>query len=398
MGLIGVVYMSHVMNTYARLPVAFSHGDGSWVTDTEGKLYLDALSGIAVNTLGHNHPELVAAIAAQAGRLLHTSNLYQMPLQEQLANRLCAISGMQEVFFCNSGCEANEAAIKLARFYGNQRGIENPTIVVMEKSFHGRTMATLTATGNRKIQAGFEPLVAGFLRVPYNDLAAIREVAQHNKSIVAVMYEAVQGEGGIHMADLDFQRGVRQLCDENAWLMICDEVQCGIGRTGPWFGFQHAGIVPDVATLAKGLAGGVPVGACLASGKATGLFGPGNHGTTFGGNQLAMTAALTTLDVVEKEGLRENAVRIGQLIRDELKTTLAGVAGVVDIRGNGLMIGIELDRPCGAIVQKGLEAGVLINVTADCVVRLLPALNFGEDDAHELVARLAKLIRAFLAG
>ena len=398
MGLIGVVYMSHVMNTYARLPVAFSHGDGSWVTDTEGKLYLDALSGIAVNTLGHNHPELVAAIAAQAGRLLHTSNLYQMPLQEQLANRLCAISGMQEVFFCNSGCEANEAAIKLARFYGNQRGIENPTIVVMEKSFHGRTMATLSATGNRKIQAGFEPLVAGFLRVPYNDLAAIREVAQHNKSIVAVMYEAVQGEGGIHMADLDFQRGVRQLCDENAWLMICDEVQCGIGRTGPWFGFQHAGIVPDVATLAKGLAGGVPVGACLASGKATGLFGPGNHGTTFGGNQLAMTAALTTLDVVEKEGLRENAVRIGQLIREELKTALAGVAGVVDIRGNGLMIGIELDRPCGAIVQKGLEAGVLINVTADCVVRLLPALNFGEDDAHELVARLAKLIRAFLAG
>ena len=398
MGLIGVVYMSHVMNTYARLPVAFSHGDGSWVTDTEGKLYLDALSGIAVNTLGHNHPELVAAITAQAGRLLHTSNLYQMPLQEQLANRLCAISGMQEVFFCNSGCEANEAAIKLARFYGNQRGIENPTIVVMEKSFHGRTMATLSATGNRKIQAGFEPLVAGFLRVPYNDLAAIREVAQHNKSIVAVMYEAVQGEGGIHMADLDFQRGVRQLCDENAWLMICDEVQCGIGRTGPWFGFQHAGIVPDVATLAKGLAGGVPVGACLASGKATGLFGPGNHGTTFGGNQLAMTAALTTLDVVEKEGLRENAVRIGQLIRDELKTALAGVAGVVDIRGNGLMIGIELDRPCGAIVQKGLEAGVLINVTADCVVRLLPALNFGEDDAHELVARLAKLIRAFLAG
>ena len=398
MGLKGVFEMSHVMNTYARLPVAFSHGDGSWVTDTEGKIYLDALSGIAVNTLGHNHPELVAAIAAQAGRLLHSSNLYQMPLQEQLANRLCAISGMQEVFFCNSGCEANEAAIKLARFYGNQRGIENPTIVVMEKSFHGRTMATLSATGNRKIQAGFEPLVAGFLRVPYNDLAAIREVAQHNKSIVAVMYEAVQGEGGIHMADLDFQRGVRQLCDENAWLMICDEVQCGIGRTGPWFGFQHAGIVPDVATLAKGLAGGVPVGACLASGKAAGLFGPGNHGSTFGGNQLAMTAALTTLDVVEKEGLRENAVRIGQLIRDELKTALAGVAGVVDIRGNGLMIGIELDRPCGAIVQKGLEAGVLINVTADCVVRLLPALNFGEDDAHELVARLAKLIRAFLAG
>ena len=388
--------MSHVMNTYARLPVAFSHGDGSWVTDTEGKIYLDALSGIAVNTLGHNHPELVAAIAAQAGRLLHSSNLYQMPLQESLADRLCSISGMSEVFFCNSGCEANEAAIKLARFYGNKKGVVNPTIIVMEKSFHGRTMATLSATGNYKIQAGFEPLVSGFVRVPYNDLEAIREVAKHNASIVAVMYEAVQGEGGIHMADLDYQRGVRQLCDENGWLMICDEVQCGIGRTGPWFGFQHAGIVPDVATLAKGLAGGVPVGACLASGKAAGLFGPGNHGTTFGGNQLAMTAALTTLDVVEKEGLRENAVRIGQLIRDELKVALADLPGVVGIRGNGLMIGIELDRPCGLIVVKGLEAGVLINVTADNVVRLLPALNFNEDDARELVVRLAKLIRTFL--
>lgn len=396
MGLKGVFEMSHVMNTYARLPVAFSHGDGSWVTDTEGKIYLDALSGIAVNTLGHNHPELVAAIAAQAGRLLHSSNLYQMPLQESLADRLCSISGMSEVFFCNSGCEANEAAIKLARFYGNKKGVVNPTIIVMEKSFHGRTMATLSATGNYKIQAGFEPLVSGFVRVPYNDLEAIREVAKHNASIVAVMYEAVQGEGGIHMADLDYQRGVRQLCDENGWLMICDEVQCGIGRTGPWFGFQHAGIVPDVATLAKGLAGGVPVGACLASGKAAGLFGPGNHGTTFGGNQLAMTAALTTLDVVEKEGLRENAVRIGQLIRDELKVALADLPGVVGIRGNGLMIGIELDRPCGLIVVKGLEAGVLINVTADNVVRLLPALNFNEDDARELVVRLAKLIRTFL--
>ncbi len=396
MGLKGVFEMSHVMNTYARLPVAFSHGDGSWVTDTEGKIYLDALSGIAVNTLGHNHPELVAAIAAQAGRLLHSSNLYQMPLQESLADRLCSISGMSEVFFCNSGCEANEAAIKLARFYGNKKGVANPTIIVMEKSFHGRTMATLSATGNYKIQAGFEPLVSGFVRVPYNDLEAIREVAKHNASIVAVMYEAVQGEGGIHMADLDYQRGVRQLCDENGWLMICDEVQCGIGRTGPWFGFQHAGIVPDVATLAKGLAGGVPVGACLASGKAAGLFGPGNHGTTFGGNQLAMTAALTTLDVVEKEGLRENAVRIGQLIRDELKVALADLPGVVGIRGNGLMIGIELDRPCGPIVVKGLEAGVLINVTADNVVRLLPALNFNEDDARELVVRLAKLIRTFL--
>jgi acetylornithine aminotransferase len=385
------------MNTYARLPVAFSHGDGSWVTDTEGKIYLDALSGIAVSTLGHNHPELVAAIAAQAGRLLHTSNLYRMPQQEQLADKLAALAGMDEVFFCNSGCEANEAAIKLARFYGHQQGIDNPAILVMEKAFHGRTMATLSATGNRKTQAGFEPLVAGFVRVPYNDLEAIRAVAEHNKNVVAVMLEIVQGEGGINLAAVEFQRGLRQLCDENAWLLMCDEVQCGMGRTGTWFGFQHSGIRPDVVTLAKGLGGGVPIGACITAGKAAGLFKPGNHGSTFGGNQLATTAALTTLGVIEKDQLLASAERVGRSIREGLAQALSGITGVVDIRGQGLMIGIELDRPCGELVRRGLDAGLLINVTVDTVIRLLPPLTFSADEARELVARLSALIRDFLA-
>ena len=388
--------MSHVMNTYARLPVAFSHGDGSWVTDTEGKIYLDGLSGIAVSTLGHNHPELVAAITAQAGRLLHTSNLYRMPQQEQLSDKLTALAGMDEVFFCNSGCEANEAAIKLARLFGHQQGVDNPAIIVMEKAFHGRTMATLSATGNRKTQAGFEPLVSGFVRVPYNDLEAIRAIAEHNKSVVAVMLEIVQGEGGIHLADIGFQQGLRQLCDENGWLLICDEVQCGMGRTGTWFCFQHSGIHPDVVTLAKGLAGGVPIGACLAGGKATALFKPGNHGSTFGGNQLATTAALTVIDVIEKNRLLANAETVGRLIREGLAQALSDEKGLVEIRGNGLMIGIELDRPCGALVVRGLEAGLLINVTDEKVVRLLPALNFSVDEGQELVARLSQLIRGFL--
>ena len=384
------------MNTYGRLPVALSHGEGSWVTDFDGKLYLDAMSGIAVSTLGHNHPELVTAIAAQAGRLLHSSNLYRMPQQELLADKLAALSGMDEVFFCNSGCEANEAAIKLARFHGHQRGIDNPTIVVMEKAFHGRTLATLSATGNRKTQIGFEPLVSGFVRVPYNDLAAVRALSG-DPSIVAVMLEILQGEGGIHMADLDYQRSLRQLCDAQGWLLICDEVQCGMGRTGTWFGFQHADIVPDVATMAKGLGGGVPIGACLAAGKAAGLFGPGNHGSTFGGNQLATTAALTTIEVVEKENLIANAEAVGQQIRDGISSALAGVPGFVEARGRGLMIGIELDRPCGELVQRGLEAGILINVTAEKVVRLLPALNFSAEEGQELVARLVPLIRNFLS-
>ncbi|MBL8412890.1 MAG: aspartate aminotransferase family protein [Propionivibrio sp.] len=389
--------MSHLMNTYARLPVAFSHGDGSWVTDTEGKVYLDALSGIAVSTLGHNHPDLVAAIATQAGRLLHTSNLYRMPQQEQLADKLAGMAGMDEVFFCNSGCEANEAAIKLSRFYGHQQGIESPAIIVMEKAFHGRTLATLSATGNRKAQAGFEPLVSGFVRVPYNDLEAIRAIAEHNKNVVAVMLEIVQGEGGINIADTDFQRGLRQLCDEKGWLLVCDEVQCGMGRTGTWFGFQHAGIRPDVVTLAKGLGGGVPVGACLAAGKAAGLFKPGNHGSTFGGNPLATTAALTTIEVIERDQLIASALSVGRSIREGLAQALKGVTGMVDIRGQGLMIGIELDRPCGELVTRGLAAGLLINVTADKVVRLLPPLTFSADEGRELVVRLSGLIRDFLA-
>ena len=385
------------MNTYARLPVAFSHGQGSWIFDIEGKEYLDALSGIAVSTLGHAHPKLVSAIAAQAGRMLHTSNLYRICEQEQLSDKLAELSGMQEIFFCNSGCEANEAAIKLARFYGHKKGIESPTIIVMEKAFHGRTMATLSATGNRKAQAGFEPLVSGFVRVPYDDLDAIKAVAEHHKNVVAVMLEIVQGEGGVYLASAEFQKGLRQLCDEQGWLLICDEVQCGMARTGKWFGYQHAGIQPDIATLAKGLGSGVPIGACLVGGRAAGLFGPGNHGSTFGGNPLACTAALTTIDTIEQDGLMANADRIGALIRSLMVEALAGLKGVVEIRGQGLMIGIELDRPCGELVSKALAAGLLINVTADKVVRLLPPLIFSESEARELVDRSAPLIKEFLA-
>ncbi|MBS1161296.1 MAG: aspartate aminotransferase family protein [Proteobacteria bacterium] len=384
------------MNTYGRLPVAFSHGQGCRITDTEGKEYLDAMSGIAVSTLGHAHPGLVAAIAAQAGRLLHTSNLYRICEQEELADKLVELSGMQEVFFCNSGCEANEAAIKLARFYGHQKGVESPTIIVMEKAFHGRTMATLSATGNRKTQAGFEPLVSGFVRVPYDDLEAIKAVAEHNKNIVAVMLEIIQGEGGIHLASLEFQQGLRRLCDEQGWLLICDEVQCGMARTGQWFGYQHAVIQPDIATMAKGLGSGVPIGACLAGGKAAGLFGPGNHGSTFGGNPLACRAALTTIETIRQDGLMANAEKVGGLIRQLFADALSGVKGVVEIRGHGLMIGIELDRPCGELVTRALAAGLLINVTADKVIRLLPALIFSENDAKELVERCVPLIKDFL--
>lgn len=387
---------SHLMPTYARLPVAFSHGHGNRVIDTNGKEYLDALSGIAVNTLGHAHPDLVAAIADQAGKLLHCSNLYEVTLQQQLSDRLAACSGMQEVFFCNSGCEANEAAIKLARYYGHKKGVEHPAIIVMEKAFHGRTLATLSATGNRKVQAGFEPLVSGFLRVPYDDIEGVRQIALHNKDVVAVMLEIVQGEGGIHMASEAYQRELRALCDENGWLMICDEVQCGMARTGKWFGYQHAGVLPDVATLAKGLGSGVPIGACLVSGKAAGLFGPGNHGSTFGGNPLACRAALTTLNVIERDGLMAHAESLGRRLRENFASALAGESGLKEIRGLGLMIGIELDRPCAELVKRALEAGLLINVTADSVVRLLPSLTMTEAEADELVERLSSLIKDFL--
>ncbi|MBE0626671.1 MAG: aspartate aminotransferase family protein [Burkholderiales bacterium] len=388
--------MSHVMNTYARLPVAFTHGEGVWLWDAQGKRYLDALGGIAVNTLGHAHPKLVATLAAQAGRLIHTSNIYQITEQENLADRLAAISGMDKVFFCNSGCEANEAAIKIARLYAKGKGVENPAIVVMENAFHGRTLATLSATGSRKVHAGFEPLVSGFVRVPYDDLEAVQQVAQNNRNVVAILVEPIQGEGGINLARLDYLRGLRQLCDQYQWLLMLDEIQCGLGRTGTWFYYQHAEFLPDVVTLAKGLAGGVPIGACLAKGAAAEIFKPGNHGSTFGGNPLACAAAITTLEVIEHERLLANAVKMGDFVRAGLSTALADARGVVSIRGMGLMIGIELDRPCAELVRRALDAGLLINVTADRVVRLLPPLIINAGEARQLVERLSALILEFL--
>lgn len=385
---------AHLMPTYARLPVAFVKGEGVWLTDTHGQRYLDALSGIAVCGLGHAHPAVHQAVCTQAGTLIHTSNLYGIPLQEALADQLCALSGMERVFFCNSGAEANEAAIKLARLYGHQRGVAQPTVVVMEKSFHGRTLATLTATGNRKVQAGFEPLVPGFVRVPYNDLTALENLSNNN-DIVAVLVEPIQGEGGIQIPPIDYLRGMRALCDRNQWLLMVDEVQTGIGRTGNWFGFQASGIQPDVMSLAKGLGNGVPVGACLASGAATAVFGPGNHGSTFGGNPLAMAAAKATLDTIAAENLTARAGALGERILGGLRHALADCAQVSEIRGHGLMLGIELKAPCGGLVRQALDVGLLINVTADRVVRLLPPLILTDAEADELVARLAPLIRAF---
>jgi acetylornithine aminotransferase len=390
--------MPHLMDTYNRLPVAFTHGEGAWLYDSDGKRYLDALAGIAVNTLGHAHPRLVQALAHQAGRLIHTSNLYRVPQQEALSDKLAEISGLDEVFFCNSGCEANEAAIKLARLFGHGKGVDLPVIVVMEKAFHGRTLATLSATGSRKVQAGFEPLVSGFARVPYNDFPAVEQLGAHNKNVVAIMLESIQGEGGINVADHDYLRALRRLCDERGWLLMLDAVQCGMGRTGKWFGHQHAGIQVDVLTLAKGLGSGVPIGACLAGGRAAGTFKPGNHGSTFGGNPFACTAGLTTIRAIEEEGLMLHAARIGEAIRAGFRNSLAGTAGVVDVRGVGLMIGIELDRPCADLVRQALEAGLLINVTNDKVVRLLPPLIFSDEQAGLLVAGLTPLIRRFLAG
>ncbi|MCB1927690.1 MAG: aspartate aminotransferase family protein [Rhodocyclaceae bacterium] len=388
--------MSHLMNTYGRQPIAFSHGDGVWLFDEAGNKYLDALAGIAVSTLGHNHPALVEAISRQAATLIHTSNLYRIPLQERLADRLAGCSGMDEVFFANTGCEANEAAIKLARLYGHRKGVDKPAVVVMEQSFHGRTLATLSATGNRKVQVGFEPLVSGFVRVPFNDLDALEKVAANCPSVVAVLFEPIQGEGGIHIADDGYMQAVRALCDRRDWLMMLDEVQCGVARTGKWFGFQHSGIMPDVMTLAKGLGSGVPIGACLAAGRAAGTFQPGNHGSTFGGNPLACAAALATLDAIDGDGLMPRAESVGERIRGGFAAALDGVAGIRAIRGKGLMIGIELDRACGPLVERARDAGVLINVTAERVIRLLPPLIFTDTDAEELVGRLAPLIRDFL--
>ena len=388
--------MSHVMNTYARLPVAFARGEGSWLWDTQGKRYLDALAGIAVCGLGHAHPKFTARLQEQIGNLIHTSNLYGISLQEELADRLCAISDMENVFFCNSGCEANEAAIKLARYYGHKKDIESPAIIVLEQAFHGRTMATLSATGSRKVQAGFEPLVSGFVRVPFDDLEAIKRVAESNRNVVAMLIELVQGEGGINICHDDYLRGLRGICDAHGWLLMLDEVQTGIGRTGNWFAFQKSGIKPDVMTLAKGLANGVPIGACVTAGAAATLFKPGNHGSTFGGNPLACRAALETLRIIEEESLMKNAAEIGALICQEFSKKLAGNAGVKDIRNAGLLIGIELAYPCGELVKEALEAGLLINVTADNVVRLLPPLNFSREQVGLLTDILVPLILGFL--
>jgi len=390
--------MSHVMNTYARQPVAFVRGEGVWLWDEDGRKYLDALAGIAVNTLGYAHPKLTRALSARiASGVIHTSNLWRIPTQEAAADRVAEITGLDEIFFCNSGLEATEASIKVARKYGHDRGVAEPAIIVMEKAFHGRSLATLSATGSRKVQAGFEPLVSGFVRVPFDDLEAVRRVAESNRSVIASMVELIQGEGGINVCHADYLHGLRRICDERGWLLILDEVQSGMGRTGTWFAFQHSGVAPDIMTLAKGLGNGIPIGACLASGTAAKLFKPGSHGSTFGGNPFACAAAIETLAIIEEQGLMQNAVAMGETLRDSFRTRLAGKPGVLDIRGQGLMIGIELAQQCGELVQRALEAGLLINVTADTVIRLLPPLNFTREQGEMLVDTLVPLVEDFLA-
>ena len=383
------------MNTYARLPVAFVRGEGVWLWDELGNRYLDTVAGVAVNGVGHAHPRLVKAITEQA-TLLHTSNLYRIPLQEQLADRLCQISSMETAFFCNSGAEANEAAIKLARLYGHRRGIEIPTIIVMEKAWHGRTIATLSATGNRRAQAGFEPLVAGFVRVPYNNMDAVRAVAEHHRNIVAVLMEPIQGEGGINEADVVFQEELYAFCREQEWFYMLDEVQTGIGRTGHWFAFQHSGVQPDVLILAKGLGSGVPIGACLARGLAARLFEPGHHGSTFGGNPLVCAAALATLAIMDEEGLLGNAKIQGERLKQGLQQGLAGVSGFIEVRGQGLMLGVELAYPCGELVAQALKAGLLLNVTSEKVIRLIPPLIIKSQEIDQILLQLLPLVRAFL--
>ena len=384
------------MNTYARQPVAFVRGEGVWLWDEAGKKYLDALAGIAVNTLGYKHPALTRALSARiASGVIHTSNLWRIPDQEAAADRVAEITGLDEVFFGNSGLEATEASIKVARKYGHDRGIAEPAIVVMEKAFHGRSLATLSATGSRKVQAGFEPLVQGFVRVPLNDLDAVRQLAERNRNIAAVLIEPIQGEGGINVSRMEYLRGLKEICDKREWLFISDEVQCGLGRTGKWFVYQHAGFQPDVVALAKGLGSGVPVGACVVGGRAKGVFKPGNHGSTFGGNPLAMTAVVTTIDTIKEEGLLANALKVGDMIQGALRSQLGGA--VSDIRGMGLMLGVELPQPCAELVRQGLEAGLVINVTADNVVRLLPPLVMSEKEGLLVVERLTPLVRTFLA-
>jgi acetylornithine/N-succinyldiaminopimelate aminotransferase len=389
--------MPHVMPTYGRLPFALSHGRGSRVWDTDGREYLDALAGIAVNTLGHAHPRLTAALQDQVGKLIHCCNYYQIPLQEELAAKLVELSGLTNAFFCNSGLEANEAALKIARKFGHDKGIALPEIVVFEKAFHGRSIATLSATGNPKVQQGFEPLVQGFVRVPLNDIEALQHIASTNSNVVAVFLETIQGEGGINPARNDYLQAVRKLCDERDWLLMLDEVQCGIGRTGKWFAHQWAGIKPDVMPLAKGLGSGVPVGAVVCGPRAANVLKPGNHGSTFGGNPLAMRAGVETLRIVEEDKLLDNAARMGALLKEGLQSELGNLKGVVDIRGAGLMIGMELDRSCGELLGRAADAGLLLSVTADKVVRLVPPLIFTEADVAETLRILAPLVRDVLA-
>lgn len=387
----------HVMQTYGRLPMALSYGRGCWLWDTEGKKYLDGLAGIAVNTLGHDHPKLVPALQDQVSKLIHTSNYYQVPLQEQLAAKLVEVSGLSNVFFCSTGLEANEGALKIARKFGHDKGIERPEIIVYEKAFHGRSIATLSATGNTKVQAGFGPLVEGFVRVPLNDIAAVQQIAETNRNVVAVFLEVIQGEGGINPTTSEYLRAVRKLCDEQGWLLMLDEVQCGMGRTGKWFAHQWAGIKPDVMPLAKGLGSGVPVGAIVCGPKAASVLGPGNHGSTFGGNPLAMRAGVETLRIMEEDKLLENANRMGALLKEGLQRELGSLPGVVDIRGQGLILGVELDRNCGELLGQAAQAGLMISVTADRVVRLLPALIINETEITQLLAILCPLVKAFLA-
>jgi acetylornithine aminotransferase len=389
----------HVMNTYGRLPIAMSHGQGCRVWDVNGKGYLDGLGGIAVNTLGHNHPQLVPALQDQISKIIHSCNYYHVPNQEVLAKKLVELSGMSNVFFCSTGLEANEAALKLARKFGHDKGIERPEIVVYEKAFHGRSIATLSATGNPKIQAGFGPLVEGFIRVPINNIDALKAATAGNANVVAVFFEAIQGEGGINPMHLDYLRELRAICDERDWLMMIDEVQCGMGRTGKWFAHQWAGIVPDVMPLAKGLGSGVPVGAVVAGPKAANIFQPGNHGTTFGGNPLAMRAGVETIRIMEEEGLLANAATVGAHLKAGLQAALATelASGLVkEIRGQGLMLGIDLAKPCGALVQRAADHGLLLSVTADTVVRLVPPLILSSAEADEIVAILCPLISALL--
>ncbi|MBC5767423.1 aspartate aminotransferase family protein [Ramlibacter albus] len=386
----------HTMNTYGRLPIALERGDGAYLWDVNGKRYLDALAGIAVNTLGHNHPKFVAALQDQVTKIIHSSNYYHVPNQEKLAEKLVGLAGMTNVFFGNTGLEANEAALKLARKFGHDKGIERPEIVVYEKAFHGRSIATLSATGNEKVQKGFGPLVEGFIRVPLNDIAALKAATEGNKNVVAVFFETIQGEGGINAMRAEYLREVRELCTANDWLLMIDEVQCGMGRTGKWFAHQWAGIVPDVMPLAKGLGSGVPIGAVVAGPKAANIFQPGNHGTTFGGNPLAMRAGVETIRIMEEEGLLENAAKVGAHLKGALQNELGKLAGVTEVRGQGLMIGVELAKPCNVLSARAAEAGLMISVTADSVIRLLPPLILTQAQADEIVSILCPLVKAFL--